>query len=79
MELAYLILLLKVAVLQASDIIYETESWRTLCKDHNQFLKYDQGFDNPKSFFKKKYPPFKCSYRANSTKTCCQCQVIFLA
>lgn len=54
MELAYFSLLLKVAVLQASDIIYETESWRTLCKDHNQFLKYDQGFDNPKSFFKKK-------------------------
>lgn len=48
MELAYLSLLLKVAILQASDIIYETESWRNPCKDHNQ---YYQGFDNPKSFF----------------------------
>lgn len=54
MELAYLSLLLKVAILQASGVIYETESWRNLCKDQNQFLKYDQGFDNPKSFFLKK-------------------------
>lgn len=53
MELAYLSLLLKVAILQAWAIIYETESWRHLCKDHSEFLKYNQGFKNPKSFLKK--------------------------
>lgn len=35
MELACRCLLLKGAILQASDIIYEAESWRNLCEDHN--------------------------------------------
>lgn len=56
MELAYLSLLLKVAILQASGIIYETESWRDLGKDHNQFLKYYQRLDNHRSFLQKYLP-----------------------
>lgn len=40
MELACLRLLLKVAILQRSAVISETESCRNLCKDHNWFLKY---------------------------------------
>jgi len=50
MELAYFSLMLRVAILQASDIIYETESRINLCKVHNQVLHCYQGFDNPKSF-----------------------------
>lgn len=44
--------LLKVAILQRSAVISETESCRNLCKDHNWFLKYYQRLDNPESLKK---------------------------
>lgn len=64
MELACLRLLLKVAILQRSAVISETESCRNLCKDHNWFLKYYQRFDNPESLKKKSknHPLFRYSF-----------------
>lgn len=64
MELAYLRLLLKVAILQRSAVISETESYRNLCEGHNWFLKYYQKFDNPESLKKnpKNHPLFRYSF-----------------
>lgn len=57
MELAYLGPLLKVAILQRSAGISDTESCRNLCKDHNWFLKYYQRFYNPESLKKNPTKP----------------------